>query len=55
MSLDLIEPKKYHQLFLDDGAVDNISGTTRTVHSPKKWGPVITGGIFEAGFPDLNL
>lgn len=54
MSLDLIEPKKCHQLFLDDGAVDNISGTTRTVHSPKKWGPVITGGIQSRSNPQWN-
>ena len=44
MPLDLINPKKHRQLFLDDFAVESMRGTTRTLHSPKKWGPVIQGG-----------
>ena len=38
MPLDMIEPKKYRQLFLDDGAVESMKSVTRTLHSPKKWG-----------------
>ena len=38
MSLDMINPKKYRQLFLDDFAVESMKSTTRTLHSPKKWG-----------------
>ena len=38
MPLDLINPKKYRQLFLDDFAVESVNNTTRTLHSPKKWG-----------------
>ena len=44
MPLDMINPKKYRQLFLDDFAVESMTGTTRTLHSPKKWGPVLHGG-----------
>ena len=43
--LNMIHLEKYRQPFLDDGAVENIKGATRTLHSPKKWGPIITGGI----------
>ena len=44
MPLELINPKKYRQLFLDDFAVESVQGTSRTLHSPNKWGPVIHGG-----------
>ena len=54
MSLDLIDPKKYHQLFLDDGAVEKISGAKRTLHSPKKWGALISGGIQSRCNPQWN-
>jgi hypothetical protein len=54
MSNDLIDPKRFHQLFVDDFAVDSITGATRTLHSPRKWGPVITGGIQSRTCPQWN-
>ena len=44
MSLEMIDPKTHHQLFVDDYAIESTSGTSRTLHSPKKWGPLINGG-----------
>ena len=44
MSLEMIDPKTYHQLFVDDYVIETTSGTSRTLHSPKKWGPLINGG-----------
>lgn len=41
MSLNLINPKKHRQLFLDDFAVESVEGAVRTLHSPKKWGVVL--------------
>ena len=41
MEPELIEPKKYRQLFLDDHAVETKSGFRRTVHQPDKVGPVV--------------
>ncbi len=54
MSLDMIDPKKYRQLFLDDYAVEEMTGITRTLHSPKKWGPLINGGIQSRTCPQWN-
>ena len=54
MKNDLIDPKTHRQLFVDDFAADSISGATRTLHSPKKWGPVITGGIESRTCPQWN-
>ena len=44
MDLRLINPRKYRQLFLDDGAIESQKGTRRTLHPPKKCGPLIKGG-----------
>ena len=41
MALDLIDPKKYRQLFLDDFAVENMTGVYRTLHQPEKVGPAV--------------
>ena len=41
MDHELIEPAKYHQLFLDAGAVEAETGVTRTVHQPEKVGPMV--------------
>ena len=38
MHPNMINPKKYRQLFLDDFAVESMKSITRTLHSPKKWG-----------------
>ena len=38
MPLDLINPKKHRQLFLDAFAVESMKGAARTLHSPKKMG-----------------
>lgn len=45
MSTALIDPKKHRQLFLDSRALVAEQGTTRTLHPPKRCGPLITGGI----------
>ncbi len=39
--MELIDPKKYHQLFLDDGAVDSKIGVRQQLHQPEKCGPVV--------------
>ena len=54
MPLDMIDPKEYRQLFLDDHAVEEMKGTTRTLHSPKKWGPLINGGVQTRICPQWN-
>ena len=41
MSLELIDPKKYRQLFIDDYAIENKTGVKQTLHPPEKCGPVI--------------
>ena len=46
MDLQLIEPHKHRQLFVDDAALETGGGAqnhgwTRTMHPPKKCGPVI--------------
>ena len=46
MSLELIEPEKHRQLFVDDSALETTGavqnhGWTRTMHPPVKCGPVI--------------
>ena len=41
MALELIDPKKYRQLFLDDFAVEKMTGVHRTLHQPEKVGPVV--------------
>ena len=41
MSPEMIDPQEYHQLFVDDYPIETSSGTTRTLHPPKKCGPVI--------------
>lgn len=54
MSTALIDPKKHRQLFLDSRALVAEQGTTRTLHSPKKCGPLITGGIQSRSAPLWN-
>lgn len=55
MHSDMIDPKKHRQLFLDDFALESMKGTTRTLHSPKKWGPVINGkGVQSRSCPQWN-
>ena len=41
MNLTLINPKERRQLFLDDYAVEKMIGIKRSLHPPKKCGPVI--------------
>ena len=55
MHPDMINPKEHRQLFLDDFAVESMKSTTRTLHSPKKWGPVINGaGVQSRSCPQWN-
>ena len=54
MSTDLIDPKKHRQLFLDSRALVSEQGTTRTLHPPKRCGPLITGGIQSRSAPLWN-
>lgn len=42
MNDQLINPKEHRQLFLDDHALDRVSGINRVLHQPQKYGPVIT-------------
>ncbi len=41
MDEKLIDPKQHRQLFLDDGALEKTIGTYRTLHQPRKVGPVV--------------
>ena len=54
MNLEMIDPKKHHQLFVDDFVIESSSGTSRSLHSPKKWGPLIKGGIQSRSTPQWN-
>ena len=54
MDLRLINPRKYRQLFLDDGAIESQKGTRRTLHPPKKCGPLIKGGYQSRTAPQWN-
>lgn len=54
MSTALIDPKKHRQLFLDSRALVAEQGTTRTLHPPKRCGPLITGGIQSRSAPLWN-
>ena len=54
MEEQLIDPKQYRQLFLDDGAVAFKQGVTQTVHPPKKHGPLIRGGVQSRSSPQWN-
>ena len=54
MNLRLIHPRKYRQLFLDDGAIESQKGTRRTLHPPKKCGPLIKGGYQSRTAPQWN-
>ena len=42
----MIEPDRHKQLFLDDGAIESMSGVERVLHRPKKHGIVLA--------PDLS-
>ena len=37
----LINPRKYRQLFLDDHAIQSMSGVLRQLHQPERQGPVL--------------
>jgi len=50
----MIDPKKHHQLFLDDGAVESTERITRRLHQPKKFGPLIPGGVQSRNSPQWN-
>ena len=54
MAGELIDPKQHRQLFLDDGAVESKKGVKQTVHPPKKWGPLIRGGVQSRNSPQWN-
>jgi hypothetical protein len=54
MTLPLIDPKQYRQLFIDDYAVESMKGIQRTLHQPKKAGPMIKGGIQSRSCPQWN-
>ena len=41
MALSMIDPALHKQLFLDDGAVAQMTDVTRVLHSPEKCGPVL--------------
>jgi len=43
MTSTLINPKEHHQLFLDNYVTESEENVTRTLHPPKKCGPLITG------------
>lgn len=52
--MDLIDPKKYRQLFLDDHGLILNQTTTRTLHPPQKFGPLINGGVQSRSAPIWN-
>ena len=52
--MDLIDPKKYRQLFLDDHGLILNQTTTRTLHPPQKFGPLISGGVQSRSAPIWN-
>ena len=41
MSRDLIHPHRHKQLFLDDDAIEAMSGLRRVLHRPERCGPVL--------------
>ena len=53
-SMDKIDPKKHHQLFIDRGAVDLEERISRKLHQPKKCGPLIAGGVESRNCPQWN-
>ena len=54
MDLPMIDPKQSRQLFIDDSAVESMEGIRRALHQPKKFGPVINGGIQSRSCPQWN-
>lgn len=54
MTHDLIDPKRYHQLFLDDAGLILTQDTTRSLHPPEKFGPLINGGVQSRSAPIWN-
>ena len=54
MTLKLIDPVQYRQLFLDDYAIESMKGLTRTLHQPEKCGALINGGIQSRTAPFWN-
>ena len=57
MSLKLIDPGKHRQLFLDDFSIEQIMRVKRTVHPPKKMGPVLrpNRSLGETSIQSLSL
>ena len=41
MSRDHIHPRRHKQLFLDDGAIEAMSGLQRVLHQPERCGPIM--------------
>ena len=41
MGVQVIDPGEHKQLFLDDHAIESMSGVKRKLHQPKKHGPVL--------------
>ena len=41
MNDSFIDPAAHRQLFLDDGCIESTSGVKRTLHQPRKRGPVL--------------
>ena len=39
--MNLIHPHRHKQLFLDDGAIEAVSGLQRVLHRPERCGPVL--------------
>ena len=52
--MDFIDPKKHRQLFLDDHGLILNQTTTRTLHPPQKFGPLISGGVQSRSAPIWN-
>ncbi|MCY3761322.1 MAG: hypothetical protein OXH50_08725 [Gemmatimonadetes bacterium] len=50
----MLEPKRFHQLFLDDGAIHSSERITRRLHQPRKCGPLIPGGVQSRNSPQWN-
>ena len=52
--MEKIDPKTHHQLFLDDHVIERAERITRTVHQPRRCGPLITGGNQARTAPQWN-
>ena len=54
MNFELINPKEYKQLFLDDHVIESMQGIKKTLHQPRKCGPVIKSGYQSRISPQWN-